>query len=256
MKGLIIKDLMCLRKMMKSAVTSMIQFFVLSVLLILSCQFGNLKMIGQQMEQESGSGNLNASIVSLIMIIFFIVPIAVIGEGSANTIFKADKNAGFSIVGASLPVSVEKRVLARYITFLSLSGICLIINFAIAFVVTKVTDILTFGEIFGVIMTFISYLLIVVCANMFFNFLFGYGKEDVINGMIVVSTMAIVILPNIQKFMYYIKSDDELLMSEMLDSFVGFMYEKYYIALLIALLVIVLSYLGIVSIEKRKRGMI
>ena len=116
MKGLIIKDIMCLKKQLTTFAYIIAGVVVISILYVLSSRFGNLAKAGVALLDE----NNNMSQVdvknlgSMVLVMFMLIPIVSVGD--MLNVFIADGKAGFFKVSASLPVSMKKRMLSRFLT--------------------------------------------------------------------------------------------------------------------------------------------
>lgn len=117
MKGLMIKDLMCLRKQMILFAYTVAGVLALSIMFVLSVRFGN------------------------------------IADANQTMIFRMDGKAGFSSISSILPLSVNKRVLAKYLTVFMMFGIGVVVDIVISFVLSMFTDIISFVDFFGIIIS-------------------------------------------------------------------------------------------------------
>ena len=155
MKGLVIKDLMCLRKQGIVFMYVVIATVVLAVMFVLSSQFGNIYIGNQQMIAESQLSGVDIKNLSSMMLdSFMMLPIALVGD--VATIFLYDGKAGFGNVSATLPLPIYKRVMAKYLTVLMMFGIGVGVDLVISFVLTLLTDIVTFTDFLGIILSFAS----------------------------------------------------------------------------------------------------
>lgn len=171
MKGLIIKDLMCLRKQGFTFIYIVISVLVVSVMYVLSAKFGNMAMGNQEMMMENSMTEIDIKNLStIVLILFMLLPISMVGDVSA--VFVADGKAGFSNVSASLPVSIEKRVLSRYITISVFFGIGVAVDLVIACILSILTNIISFQEFWGIIIVEASAMFIygsLMCVYVYFR---------------------------------------------------------------------------------------
>ena len=127
MKGLVLKDLMCLRKQLMIFGYVVVGVLVLSVMFVLSARFGNIAMANQAMVATEGlSASDITNLSTNVLILFMLLPLATVGD-FAN-VFTEDGKAGFFNVSSVLPISVKKRVLAKYVTIFAMFGLCICIN--------------------------------------------------------------------------------------------------------------------------------
>lgn len=257
MKGLMIKDLMCLRKQMILFAYIVTSVLVLSVMFVLSARYGNIAAANQSMMTENNLSDLDIKNLStMALILFMLIPIAMVGD--VTTIFKMDGKAGFSGVSSILPLSAGKRVMAKYLTVLVMFGIGVSVDLIISFVLSKLTDIISFREFFGIIISAASLMIIYSTLAILFCFLFGYGKEDY--AILTSCAMILITAPlvNIKKvkliFLSVTGANSDSI--DFMNEFMNFLKYKYFILLAIAVIVTTASYLISVEIVKRKRGIL
>lgn len=254
MKGLVLKDLMCLRKQLMIFGYVVVGVLVLSVMFVLSARFGNIAMANQEMVATEGlSASDITNLSTNVLILFMLLPLATVGD-FAN-VFTEDGKAGFFNVSSVLPISVKKRVLAKYVTIFAMFGIGAFIDIIIAFVLSMLTDIISFADFLGIIISATSVMAIYSALVIVFCFLFGYGKEDyarIISPFLMLVTVISLNLSNIRKSITAMDSGDVLLINRCMN----FIKHKSYVLLLIAVFVMVVSYFVSVWIAERKRGIV
>ena len=115
MKGLIIKDLMCMKKQIALFSYVTVSVIVLSIMFVLSAKYGNIHE-GMQLtiEQNQVDEGDVVNMYTMAMMLFMILPAACICDPTA--ILREDNKAGFADFAAALPVPVNKRILAKYIS--------------------------------------------------------------------------------------------------------------------------------------------
>lgn len=255
MKGLVIKDLMCLRKQGIVFMYVVIATVVLAVMFVLSSQFGNIYIGNQQMIAESQLSGVDIKNLSSMMLDFFMMlPIALVGD--VATIFLYDGKAGFGNVSATLPLPIYKRVMAKYLTVLMMFGIGVGVDLVISFVLTLLTDIVTFTDFLGIILSFASVMSIYGSLTILFCLVLGYGKESYaqLASLFVMGVAAVTV--NIKKINLFISATDGDASLGVVNDLIEFIKHRFYILLAIAAVTMFLSYLGAVIAAKRKRGMI
>lgn len=255
MKGLVIKDLMCLRKQGIVFMYVVIATVVLAVMFVLSSQFGNIYIGNQQMIAESQLSGVDIKNLSSMMLDFFMMlPIALVGD--VATIFLYDGKAGFGNVSATLPLPIYKRVMAKYLTVLMMFGIGVGVDLVISFVLTLLTDIVTFTDFLGIILSFASVMSIYGSLTILFCLVLGYGKESYaqLASLFVMGVAAVTV--NIKKINLFISATDGDASLGVVNDLIEFIKHRFYILLVIAAVTMFLSYLGAVIAAKRKRGMI
>ncbi|MBO5241979.1 MAG: ABC-2 transporter permease [Lachnospiraceae bacterium] len=262
MKGLIIKDVMCLKKQLTVFSFVLIGVVAVSIMYVLSAKFGNIALAGREMLATEDLTAVDVKNLSSMALIFFMMlPIATVGDMS--NVFTADGKAGFAKMAGALPISIKKRLLSKYLTIYALLGLGVIVDVLLAFVLSLLTDIISFADFFGIIISVSSIMGIYSALVIFFCVLYGYGKEEFaqISSLITMYLAFFLIrLDLIKQIIADIvaggggteASESTLLLWQALD----FIKEKFWILFVIAALVCMLSYVAALQVAKRKRGVI
>lgn len=251
MKGLIIKDLMCLRKQLITFGFVVVGVLVISIMYVCSARFGNIATAGQEMLATNDMTSTDAkNLATMALILFMLLPIATVGDMAC--IFEEDGRAGFIRMASAMPISIKKRVGAKFITIFAMFGIGALVDIVIAFVLSMITDIIVFKDFLGIIvsassvMCIYSALIIVLCLIM------GAGKENYAR---LISPILIVVIASAVN---YSRIKDALINKNTngIDDFMIFIKQKFYILLIAAITVIALSFLVSVYAAERKRGVV
>lgn len=256
MKGLIIKDLMCLRKQIIYYIGIIMSVLVLSVMFVLSAQFGNIAAEGQNMMAENGLSDVDIKNLStLVMLLFMAIPIVMVGD--VVTIIKEDGKAGFQTLSASLPLSVEKRLLSRFLTVFIMLAIGAGIDLVLSVVLSCLTDIASFADFLGLIVFVSSLTLMYGFTTTFYSCLFGNKKESQaqVAGLVtILIAFFLYAYPFIRKvflnIFYGVSMEEDLLETSM-----DFIKTKSFLLLLIALVTALVCYFLSVWTVKKKRRM-
>lgn len=259
MKGLILKDLMCLRKQRMLFIYIVICVLALSIMYVLSARFGNIAKAGNLMSTENGLSEMDVkNIGTNALILFMLLPISMVGDVSSVLI--ADGKADFMKVSASFPLSIEKRVLAKYLTVLIMFGMGVGVDVCISFILSCLTDLISFYEFFGIIISAASVILLYGALTLVYSFLFGYGKEShaqVASFMTMIAGLVLVKFRFFKGIFIQVFLEDEVAGDiNMVDDFMRFIKYKSYYLFLIALATACVSYVLAVVIAKRKRGIV
>ncbi len=266
MKGLILKDLICLRKQLIVFTYVVVSVFVIAVMFVCSVQYGNIALSERKMLADGlyGAGFSMTDIYRMILALFMLLPIASIGD-MAN-VFEADGKAGFSKVSSVMPLSVGQRVLARYITIFVMLVIGVLVDLLIAFVLSLFTDLVSFGDFFGMILSAGSLMSIYSAIVIILCFLFGYGKEDRARIVALLSMALVFVLFHLEKtkaiFMDLTmgtedaEGPDGSLWMDTVNSLIVYIKDRFYLLVLLAIAVIVGSYSLSVVIAQKKRGVV
>lgn len=258
MKGLIIKDIMCLKKQLALFCFVMFGVLVISIMYVLSIRYGNLAIAGKEMLAENQLSDLDIkNLASGVLVLFMILPIVCVGD--MVNVFIADGKAGFAKVSASLPVAMSRRLAARYLTIYVLFGIGTVVDILVAGILSALTNLMSFADFFGIIISVASILSIYSALAIMYCILLGYGKESYAQVFSMLTMGVAYVLINFKSikedFLYIISSEQEI-DSEILWKPLNLLKEKGYIIFVAAIVVSVLSYLISLWIAERKRGVI
>ena len=259
MKGLIIKDIMCLKKQLTVFAIVLIAVAAVSIMFAISAKCGNIAIGNAYMlEEEKNLDELDITNLStLALVLFMLIPPALLAD--LFYVFDCDKKAGFYKVSASLPIPTEKRLLARFLTIYTLAAISAGTDILIALVLSLITDIIKFKDFLGIIISGISVISIYGALVIFFCILLGYEKDRYVQILTILTMLAGVVLINFNKIktvIYRISLQDGSAASINEWALLDFIKEKSYILLISALAVSVCSYFASCFIAKRKRGVI
>lgn len=256
MKGLLMKDLMCLRKQRVVFAYNIAAVLVLSIMYVLSARFGNIAAANQIMMTDNQLSDIDIKNISTItLILFMLLPIAMVGDVTA--IFRMDGKAGFSSVSSVLPLSIGKRVMAKYLTVFIMFGIGILVDLVLSLILSVLTDIISFADFLGIILSAASLMSIYGALAIVFCFLFGYGKEDyaIVGSWAVIFITAI--LANIKKVkLIFASTATDSDSVDFISDFMNFIKHKYFVLFAIAVIVVTASYFLSVEIAKRKRGVV
>ena len=145
MKGLILKDVMCLKHQLRVFVFVIIGVVFTSILFVLSARYGNLAMAGKEMLRTEQATDIDVkNLASVALVLFMLLPIATVGD-MAN-VFEADGKAGFYRLAGALPLPISKRLLARFLAIYALFGIGTLLDVILAFILSRLTDLIRFRD--------------------------------------------------------------------------------------------------------------
>ncbi|MCR5702143.1 MAG: ABC-2 transporter permease [Lachnospiraceae bacterium] len=261
MKGLIIKDVMCLKKQLMIFAYVLIGVLVVSVMYVLSARFGNIALAGKEMlatDQLSGIDVKNLGSIALVL--FMLLPPATVCD--MVNVFEADGKAGFHKVAASLPVSLRKRVLSKYLTIYTLFLIGAFVDILIAVLLSGITDLITLKDFLGIIVSSVSVMCIYSAFVIFFCILLGCGKEMYAQILSIVTMLLVVIIINFNTIkgiiISIVKSGEEDSVGDIsfIWNMLDFIKERSYVFLIAAVFNSVASFVLSWIIAERKRGVI
>ncbi|MCQ2517102.1 MAG: hypothetical protein MJ094_09650 [Saccharofermentans sp.] len=258
MKGLIIKDFMCLRRQQSVMfIYTIIATIILSVMFVLSTSHGNISHVMDGLMADKGFTSSDVEHIILDeIIVFMLLPFALVLDVSA--VILADNKAGFSKVSACMPITLPQRVLARFLSIALFSIIGMACDLIMVILLALFTDIAGFMTLLGIMVSLASIMLIFSFLTVMYSFLLGSGKVDYAQGLSILTIIAAVLLINIKSIISIFKTGSLTITSYMnsLNSLVDFLSNKSYIMLIAMLVVCGLCYLGTVRIAENKRGII
>ncbi|MBP5554109.1 MAG: ABC-2 transporter permease [Lachnospiraceae bacterium] len=259
MKGLIIKDIMCLKKQLTTFVYVISGVVVISILYVLSSRFGNLAEVGKVLLDENN--NMTQvdvkNLGSMVLIMSMLIPIVSVGD--MVNVFIADGKAGFFKVSASLPVSMKKRMLSRFLTIYALFAIGAAVDIVLAMVLSSLTDIMGFGSFLGIIVSSASLLSIYSAFLILYCVILGYGKEQYaqyFSLLTIALSFVIIKFKSVKFVIIHVLGDGVGFDSSVFWKPLDYFRQKGYVFLLIALFVSVFSYCLSLYFAERKRGVI
>ena len=251
MKGLIIKDLMCLRKMRATFVFVTVASFVITVMALISARCGNIALAEQ--EYLTGGTDMPMSPVHFLwyaVAVMVILPLASIGD-SLTLAFEADKNSGFANVAGALPLSVKQRVTARFIMLFLTVGTGAVISLILSVILSLYTDIMTLGDFAGLVLSAASLILIFSALEMILIFFIKSGNPDYIRIVSLLIMTAVFIISSLGRLIDAVRSMKPI---ELITDGLIFLEHRWFILAALAAACILVSYFVSTVTAERKRG--
>ena len=251
MKGLIIKDLMCLRKMRAMFIFVTVSSFVITVMALLSARYGNIALAEQ--EYLTGGTDMPMSPVHMLwyaVAIMVILPLASIGD-SLTLAFEADKNSGFVGLAGALPVSVKQRVNARFITLFLTCGTGTVISLLLSLILSLFTDIMTLGDFAGLVLSATSLILIFSALEMIFIFMLKMKNPDYVRIISLLIMAAAFIASSLGRIINAVRSMNP---TGLITDGLLFLENRWIILVASAAVCLLVSYFVSTGIAERKRG--
>ncbi len=251
MKGLIIKDLMCLRKMRVTFVFVTVSSFVITVMALISAHCGNIALA--EKEYLTGGSDMPMSPVHVLwyaVAVMVLLPLASIGD-SLTLAFEADKNSGFANVAGALPLSVKQRVTARFITMFLTCGTGTVISLALSFILSLFTDIMTLGDFAGLVLSAASLILIFSALEMILIFLLKMKNTDYVRIISLLIMAAAFIASSLGRIINAVRAMN---LMELITGGLLFLENRWIILVAAAAVCLLVSYFVSAGIAERKRG--
>ncbi|MBO4400125.1 MAG: ABC-2 transporter permease [Lachnospiraceae bacterium] len=258
MKGLMIKDLYCLRRKMTIWGITVLMTSIVCVMFIFSAKYGNLAKAFDGMrrtEEEATVSFLVPFLIKEMLIIFLLLPLGASFD-LIQSVFIDDKNASFYKVASTLPVTRYERVGARALLILSSLGIGMVIDLVLLSVCRAASDLLSFRGSIEIILTFAGAFLMCQAVALFFGYLDGtaamYG--NLATG---IALLLIAVIANRKMLQRVFSAPEELkdaYLFELFNSMIRFIENKGHWVFLCALPVFAVCYFLACCAAGRKRG--
>lgn len=153
MKGLILKDIYCLRTQLKTYIIVLVGSLVLGILISLSSEYGNLNkevfLEENATEDDEASYNFILGGATLLAII---LPMGIGVDGTRS--FHMDEKANFKDVLRTLPVTPWEIVLAKFCSVYGFLLLNYLSSLFIALCLSPVVSIFTLGKMFYIATVF------------------------------------------------------------------------------------------------------
>lgn len=162
MKGLILKDIYCLRTQLMTYIIVLVGSLMLGILISLSSEYGNLKMdvfMGEETTVSEDDIAAYKVILGGATLLALILPLGIGYDGIRS--FHMDEKANFKDVLRTLPVTPWEIVLAKFCSVYGFLLLSYLSSVLIALLISPVVSIFTLGE-----MVYISTVLACIAAMM------------------------------------------------------------------------------------------
>lgn len=253
MKGLLIKDFYCLKKQLINYGFVIVGVIVVSVLFVLSYNFGNIHARFQGLIASGQSSEARVTMIaSNALLLFMLIPIACTGD--ITNLITDDEKASFYKVASALPISISKRLACRFIAGYLFIAIGVVVDLLISIVLSSLTEVISFTKFCGVIISFASLMMMYVSLFLLLVYVLGKGKTAYAS---VIPLLAGVVLyggANYDRLIAFLTDSDGNALMGLYQRTTEFIFYKSYLLLIAALIVSVGAYLAAVLIVKRKRG--
>ena len=252
MKGLIYKDLMGLKKLRVSFIFVTVVTMIIAVMALLSARFGNLAVLEQQY-QVKGNAEFDVSPLKLLwygLSFMMVLPVVAVGDVALNS-FEADAKSGFINLAGALPVSVRQRVAARFITVLISGGTGLLISLIISFILSFLTDIMSFGDFAGIVLSAASLMIIFFSIEIVLIFLVKGLKNSycgLVSMMIMIVAAGLIFFDRIQTA---VREESYL---NLISDALRFAQSRWYLLAIAAVVFLAVSFIVSSVVAERKRG--
>lgn len=253
MKGLLIKDFFCLKKQLINYGFIIVGVIVISVMFVLSYNFGNIHAGFMEMIDSGESTETGITMFAVnALLLFMLIPIACTGD--ITNLFVDDENASFYKVASALPVSISRRVACRFIAGYLFIAIGMAVDLIMSILLSSLTSIVSLGKFCGVIITFASIMMMYISLFILLVYVLGKGKTTYANVIPLLVGIVVYVCLNYNRLRAFLMDSDDNALMELYHRTTEFMFHRSYILLIAAMIISGGAYFMAVRIAERKRG--
>lgn len=257
MRGLIIKDMMSFRKRLVMVVFVTVAVVILAVMFSISARTGNLyDMIvpgPDTTEQEAATAR---DVFSYVFMMLMLLPMSAFGDTVKNMLFE-DRLSGFTSVASVTPLTIGQRILSKIICFCGLYLAGAVLSIVISSLVSLFTDLVTFRQLFSIVIIGLSVCLIYTF--LLFDIGIVFNASEMYSETFALLIILLVLFGlNIKNIISLIKAGDNFpdVILEQAKSVITLISDKSYMFFIIAFVFGVISYFVTVAAATKKREVI
>ena len=257
MRGLIIKDLMSLRQRLVTVVVVIAATLILAVMFSISAKSGNLYLMTvpgpDTTEQEAEYAR---DVLSYVFMMLMLLPMGTVGDTVKNMFFE-DRLSGFTAVASVTPLTIGQRILSKIICFFGLYLAGAVLSIVISSLVSLFTDLVTFRQLFSIVIIGLSVCLIYTF--LLFDIGIVFNASEMYSETFALLIILLVLFGlNIKNIISLIKAGDNFpdVILEQAKSVITLISDKSYMFFIIAFVFGVISYFVTVAAATKKREVI
>lgn len=256
MKGLIIRDLYCLKKSIKLLLAVTAGVILLAVLFVLSSKYGNVAsgVVSMRAEDPEAAEQMFGMFEVGIWVILA-VPLAFIAN--VTDCFKEDHRADFQKFLFTMPVKYSAVVGSRYITCLIFAVVSYIGSMSAAFFVSLASDSYKFSELASIVSVVAAVFVVYAAIVLLLMYILGGSRADLVQIIPFVAIGVVVYAIFVRKMLSMDDAQLDAVMANfrgMLDKVKSTTTNYGVICLFVALLILGLSYVLSVNVMNHKKG--
>lgn len=253
MKGLLIKDFFCLKKQLINYLFVIVGVIVISILFVLSYNFGNIHAQFQELIDSGQSTEASVTMIaSNALLLFMLLPIACTGD--ITNLIMDDEKASFYKVASVLPMPISRRVACRFIAGYLFIAIGVAVDLIMSIILSSLTGIISLDKFCGVIISFASIMMLYVSLFLLLVYVLGKGKTTYAGVVPLLAGVAVYGWVHFDRLRAFLMDNDDDALMEIYQRTTEFMFYRSYLLLLAAVVVSFAAYIAAVWIAKRKRG--
>ena len=239
MKGLIVKDIFCLKKQIVTFAFIISGVVAVAVMFALSGQFGNLSTAASELAKD---GFDIVPVIKTAVMFFMVLPL--VCTGNIADLFVCDK--------ASLPISLHKRVLSKFLTAFVFIALGLAVDVLMSAVIAGVSDIIVYSKCVSTFISLTACMMVFVSVVIMLNYA-GVPAMYSSFAPVVIAAAALIAL-NAKRMITAFKNDDFSSMSRVVKSIIASVETKPFLFIAAAVCTAVICYFASVYFAGRKRG--
>lgn len=254
MRGLVLKDFICLKRNLKMFTFVTLGVIAIAVMFILSSRFGNIYHgLKNYDSTDTMDKDMLISMIELSMHLILVIPMAFVGN--IIDCFIEDRKADFYKNLLCMPLNNYEIIGARYISLVLYVLVGLLCSGLAAFCMCICSETLVFKEMFSVVLFFGGFFIIDTCFAIPCIYALGAKWGRVASVLPIVVILGVGIFMGDKVMQKYEQLPDEAYMMVLFDKIKNLLTDKGVIVSMVALGMLVCSYFVSVIILKKKRGL-
>lgn len=257
MIGLIIKDLMSFRRRLVSVVVVIAATLIFAVMFSISAKSGNLhNMIVPGPDTTEQEAEYARVVFSYVFMLLMQLPTFAVGDTVKNMIFE-DRLSGFTAVASVTPMTIGQRIMSKIICFSGLYLAGAVLSIVTSTVVSLFTDLVTFSQLFSLVIIGLSVSLIYTF--LLFDIGIVFNASEMYSETFALLTILLTFFGlNIKNIIALIRAGDNMpsVFIEQAKSIFTLISDKSYVFVIVPCIFGVISYFVTVTAATKKREVI
>ena len=257
MIGLIIKDLMSFRRRLVSVVVVIAATLIFAVMFSISAKSGNLhNMIVPGPDTTEQEAEYARVVFSYVFMLLMQLPTGAVGDTVKNMIFE-DRLSGFTAVASVTPMTIGQRIMSKIICFSGLYLAGAVLSIVTSTVVSLFTDLVTFSQLFSLVIIGLSVSLIYTFLLFDIGIVFN-ASEMYSETFALLIILVVILCMNIKNFIALIKAGDNFtnVIFEQAKNVSALIIDRFYVFFIVAVIFGIISYFVTVAAATKKREVI
>ena len=257
MRGLIIKDLMSLRQRLVTVVVVIAATLIFAVMFSISAKSGNLhNMIVPGPDTTEQEAEYARDVLSYVFMMLMLLPMCTVGDTVKNMFFE-DRLSGFTAVASVTPLTIGQRILSKIICFSGLYLAGAVLSIVISSVVSLFTDLVTFSQLFSIVIIGLSVCL--MYTFLIFDIGIVFNASEMYSELFALLIILLALFGlNIKNIIALFRAGDNMpgVVLEQAKSVFTLISDKSYVFVIVTCIIGVISYFVSVAAATKKREVI